>query len=63
MLYSILIYGADADIANLSKAEEERLIGQHIVVQGKLAADRGMTLCGFARAGSVNVYTGAERVA
>jgi FdhD protein len=27
-----------------------------------LAADRGMTLCGFARAGAVNVYTGAERV-
>jgi hypothetical protein len=40
MLYSILIYGTDADIANLSKAEEERLIGQHIVVQGKLAAER-----------------------
>jgi FdhD protein len=28
-----------------------------------LAADRGMTLCGFARAGEVNVYAGAERVA
>ncbi len=28
----------------------------------KLAADRGMTLCGFARRGNVNVYTGAERV-
>lgn len=28
----------------------------------ELAADRGMTLCGFARAGDVNVYTGAERV-
>lgn len=27
-----------------------------------LAADRGMTLCGFARAGAVNVYAGAERV-
>ncbi len=27
-----------------------------------LAADRGMTLCGFARAGAVNVYSGAERV-
>jgi FdhD protein len=27
-----------------------------------LAADRGMTLCGFARAGRVNVYTSAERV-
>jgi FdhD protein len=27
-----------------------------------LAADRGMTLCGFARAGEINVYTGAERV-
>jgi FdhD protein len=27
-----------------------------------LAADRGMTLCGFARAGAVNVYTAPERV-
>jgi len=27
-----------------------------------LAADRGMTLAGFARGGKVNVYTGAERV-
>ena len=29
----------------------------------ELGADRGMTLCGFAREGAVNVYTGAERVA
>jgi FdhD protein len=28
----------------------------------ELAADRGMTLAGFARQGHVNVYTGAERV-
>jgi FdhD protein len=28
-----------------------------------LAADRGMTLAGFARGGNVNVYTGSERVA
>ena len=28
----------------------------------ELAAERGMTLAGFARRGSVNVYTGAERV-
>jgi FdhD protein len=29
----------------------------------RLADDRGLTLCGFARRGRVNVYTGAERVA
>ncbi len=29
----------------------------------ELAADRGMTLAGFARGGEVNVYCGAERVA
>ena len=29
----------------------------------ELAHDRGMTLCGFARAGDVNVYTCPERVA
>jgi len=29
----------------------------------QLAADREMTLCGFARAGSLNTYTGDERVA
>jgi FdhD protein len=28
----------------------------------ELAGDRGMTLCGFARAGRVNVYTRADRV-
>jgi FdhD protein len=28
----------------------------------ELADDRGLTLCGFARGSSVNVYTGAERV-
>jgi FdhD protein len=28
----------------------------------ELAADRGMTLCGFARAGTMNVYTSPERV-
>ena len=28
----------------------------------ELAADRGMTLAGFARRGNVNVYTGSERV-
>ena len=28
----------------------------------QLAADRGMTLAGFARAGRVNVYSGEERV-
>jgi FdhD protein len=29
----------------------------------ELAADRGLTLCGFARRGAVNVYAGAVRVA
>jgi FdhD protein len=29
----------------------------------ELAGDRGLTLCGFARAGAVNVYTRPERVA
>jgi FdhD protein len=29
----------------------------------ELAADRNLTLCGFARAGSLNVYSGQERVA
>jgi FdhD protein len=29
----------------------------------RLADDRGLTLCGFARDGRVNVYTGEERVA
>jgi FdhD protein len=28
----------------------------------ELAADRAMTLCGFARGGEINVYTGTERV-
>ena len=28
----------------------------------RLAADRSITLCGFARGGRVNVYTGSERV-
>jgi FdhD protein len=27
-----------------------------------LAADRGLTLCGFARGGRINVYTGEERI-
>jgi FdhD protein len=29
----------------------------------ELAGDRRMTLCGFARSGRLNVYTGVERVA
>ena len=40
MLYSILIYGTDADIASLSKEQEETLIGHHLVVQKQLATER-----------------------
>ena len=29
----------------------------------ELAQDRGLTLCGFARGGRINVYTGGERAA
>jgi FdhD protein len=28
----------------------------------ELAADRGLTLCGFARRGKLNVYTAPERI-
>jgi FdhD protein len=37
-------------------------VGALSSLAGSLAADRGMTLCGFAHAGAVNVYNGAGRV-
>ena len=36
--------------------------GRAVVVAVELATDRNVTLVGFARGGSANVYTGAERV-
>ncbi len=37
-------------------------VGAPTALAVRLAADRGLTLCGFARRGSVNVYTPARRV-
>jgi hypothetical protein len=39
MLYSVLIYGSEADVAALSKEEDEALVAQHIVVQKKLTEE------------------------
>jgi FdhD protein len=43
------------------------LSGRVLCVSGRLAielaADRGLTLCGFARRGTVNVYTHPQRIA
>lgn len=40
MLYSILIYGSDAEVAALSKAEDDALLARHALVQKKLTAER-----------------------
>lgn len=40
MLYSVLIYGTDAEVAALSREQEQELLAQHEVVQKKLAAQR-----------------------
>jgi len=40
MLYSVLIYGTDAEVAALTKEQEQELLAQHEVVQKKLAAQR-----------------------
>jgi formate dehydrogenase assembly factor FdhD len=40
---------------------EVHVHGPYATLAVRLAADRNLTLCGFARDG-VNVYTGSERV-
>lgn len=40
MLYSILIYGSDAEVAALTKAEDEALVARHAQVQEKLIGER-----------------------
>lgn len=39
MLYAILIYGTDEEIAALTKEQEESMIAQHIEVQRRLHAE------------------------
>jgi formate dehydrogenase assembly factor FdhD len=52
------------DLVAVEEPLEIRVDGQPLAVtmRTSLAADRGMTLCGFARDGRMNVYTGAQRV-
>jgi formate dehydrogenase assembly factor FdhD len=53
-----------------SGALEEVAVQSPVIPEGPVVAravpaalpERGLTLCGFARRGSVNVYTGLERV-
>jgi hypothetical protein len=40
MLYSVLIYGTDAEVAALTREQEQEMLAQHAVVQKKLAAQR-----------------------
>lgn len=40
MLYAILIYGSEAEVAALSKEQDDALLAQHMIVQKKFAAER-----------------------
>lgn len=40
MLYSVLIYGTDAEVAALTQEQEQEMMALHAVVQKQLAAQR-----------------------
>lgn len=39
MLYSILIYGSDAEVSALTKEEDDAVVANHVVVQQQLKAE------------------------